>query len=143
MQQRMTLSLSDAMIAIRACLTASAEMPGRPVAVAVVDHCGEYVAFVCEADVNAALARQNAFKKAYTAACMRVDTLAFGQRLSSQGASVAAMGNPSLTEGGGGLVIALGDGTVVGGLGVSGRPSGADDEAIAQAGLRALKALTS
>jgi uncharacterized protein GlcG (DUF336 family) len=46
--------------------------------------------------------------------------------------------NPNFTEGGGGLVIIAADGTILGALGVSGRPSDVADTELAEAGLRAL-----
>lgn len=141
MPERSVISLSEAMTAIEAVLAETKVRPGRPIAVVVVDHHGDMVAFACEAGANPALARQNAYKKAYTSACMRVDSKTFGDRLRGQGASAIEIGNPNFTGGAGGLVIAAGDGTILAGLGVSGRPDGAEDEALAQAGLRALQAL--
>lgn len=138
MPERRVISLSEALTAIEAVLAEAKVRPGRPIAVVVVDHHGDLVAFACEAEANPALARQNAYKKAYTSACMRVDSKTFGERLRSQGASPSEIGNPHFTAGAGGLVIAGGDGTVLAGLGVSGRPDGAEDEALAQAGMRAL-----
>jgi uncharacterized protein GlcG (DUF336 family) len=95
------------------------------------------VAFVCEAAANPALARQNAYKKAYTSACMRVDSSAFGERRRQSGPDREVL-NPNFTEGGGGLVIIAADGTILGALGVSGRPSDVADTELAEAGLRAL-----
>jgi uncharacterized protein GlcG (DUF336 family) len=126
------------MLAVRAILDAAVARPGRPIAAMVVDHHGDMVAFVCEAGANPALARQNAYKKAYTSACMRVDSGAYGDRLRIQGATPEQL-NASFTGGAGGLVIVDSDGTILGGIGVSGRPDGADDEALAQAGLQALR----
>jgi uncharacterized protein GlcG (DUF336 family) len=141
MTERAVLSLAEAMAAIEAVLAETQVRSGRPIAVAVVDHHGDLVGFACEAEANPALARQNAYKKAYTSACMRVDSGTFGERLKGQGVSVTEMGNPNFTGGAGGLVITAGDGTILGGLGVSGRPDGAEDEALAQAGKRALQTL--
>ncbi len=128
MQERTFLGLSEALPGIKAMLRAAKEQPGRPIAAAVMDAHGDLVAFACEAGANPALARQNALKKAYTAACMRVDTVEYGRR------SGAPQSN--LTGGQGGLVIVdPGDGSIMGGVGVSGR-SGDEDEAIAHAGLQ-------
>ena len=99
----------------------------------MTDDRGEIVCFAAQAGVNAALARQNAFKKAYTSACMRVDTLAFEERVRGSGQGVADFGNVHFTGGGGGAVVAAPDGTILGGLGVSGRTS-EEDEEIVQAG---------
>jgi uncharacterized protein GlcG (DUF336 family) len=140
MPKRSVLGLSEAMAAVDAVLAETKVRPGRPIAVVVVDHHGDMVAFACEAEANPALARQNAYKKAYTSACMRVDSGAFGERLRGQSSS-GEIANPNFTGGAGGLVITGGDGTILGGLGVSGRPDGADDEALAQAGKRMLQTL--
>ena len=137
MQTRRVIGLSEAMVALRAILQAAVDRPGRPIAATVLDYHGDMVAFVCEAGANPALARQNALKKAYTSACMRVDSGTYGERLKAQGVAPEVL-NPRFTGGAGGLVLAGRDGTILGGIGVSGRPDGADDEALAQAGLRAL-----
>ncbi len=137
MQKRRVLGLAEAMTALHAILQAAVDRPGRPIAATVVDHHGDMVAFVCEAGANPALARQNALRKAYTSACMRVDSGTYGERLMGQGIAPEAL-NPRFTGGAGGLLIASRDGTILGGIGVSGRPDGADDEALARAGLLAL-----
>jgi uncharacterized protein GlcG (DUF336 family) len=138
MRKRPVLGLKEALEAVDAVMVAAAEKPGRPVAAIIVDHHGDTVAFLCEAGANPALARQNAYKKAYTSACMRVDSSVFGERRKSQG-PVREMMHPNFTEGGGGLVITAEDGTILGGLGVSGRPSDVEDTELAEAGLRKLQ----
>ena len=140
MQTRAVLGLHEAWLAIKAVIAETRVFPGRPIAVAVMDDHGDLIAFLCEAGVNAALARQNALRKAYTAACMRVDTMAFGERFDGIKRTIADSGNLNFTAGGGGLVLMATGGLILGGIGVSGRPDGAEDEALAQAGLRALRA---
>ena len=76
--------------------------------------------------------------KAYTAAMRRMDTGAFAEQLKSQGRSVADFGDPQLVTLQGGLVIHAPDGSLLGGIGVGGLPSGKEDEDIARAGLKAL-----
>ncbi|MGH8057458.1 MAG: GlcG/HbpS family heme-binding protein, partial [Candidatus Entotheonellia bacterium] len=77
-------------------------------------------------------------KKAYTAARTRGDTLAYAERLKSQGRSVTEFGDPNLIALQGGVVIANPtDGSVLGGIGVSGRLA-EEDEAIARVGLKAI-----
>jgi uncharacterized protein GlcG (DUF336 family) len=139
MQKRRVIGLAEAMAALDAVVAEAALRPGRPIAAVVLDHHGDMVAFVCEAGANPALARQNAVKKAYTSACMRVDSATFGERRRSQPGPPREILHPNFTEGGGGLVITAGDGTILGGLGVSGRPSDVADTELAQAGLRALQ----
>jgi uncharacterized protein GlcG (DUF336 family) len=139
MQKRKVLGLAEAMAAVDAVIAEAAVRPGRPVAAVVLDHHGDMIAFLCEAGANPALARQNAFKKAFTSACMRVDSAVFGERRRAQGPPREIL-HPNFTEGGAGLVIIASDGTILGGLGVSGRPSDAEDTALADAGMRALQA---
>src|SRR6266571_1975627 len=141
MQTRKVIGLTEALAALDAVLAAAAAKPGRPVAAVVLDHHGDMVAFFCEAGANPALARQNAFKKAYTSACQRVDSGAFGERRRAQPDSAREFPHVNFTESDGGLVITGKDGTILGGLGVSGRPSGPEDLELARAGLRALQAL--
>src|SRR3954451_10160207 len=139
MQQRTYLGLSESMAALKAMQQAAREQPGRPVALVVVDHHGDTIAFSCEAGANPALARQNAFKKAYTSACMRVHGLDFAKRLESSGMEVMDFGNPNFTSGGGGMGVAQANGLIMGGVGVSGRADH-EDQAIAEIVLAALKA---
>jgi glc operon protein GlcG len=139
MRTRPVLGIQESLEAVDAVVAAAAAKPGRPVAAIVVDHHGDIIAFLCESGANPALARQNAYKKAYTSACMRVNSSDFGERRKSQG-PVREQMHPNFTEGGGGLVIIAQDGTILGGLGVSGRPSDVDDTELAEAGLQALTA---
>jgi uncharacterized protein GlcG (DUF336 family) len=139
MHQRKILGLKEAMMAVKAVLAETKALPGRPIAVAVLDDHGDLMAFACEAGVNPALARQNALRKAYTSACMRTDTMAFGERFAGMMRSIADTANLPLTHGGGGVVLKDSEGLILGGLGVSGRPDGAEDEALAQAGLHVLR----
>jgi glc operon protein GlcG len=133
MQQRATLGLAEARSTLDAMLVEAERRGGRPLAIAVVDDRGELVCFAAMAGVNVALARQNAFKKAYTAAVMRADTQAYADRLAQAGMKVEDMGNPHFIGGGGGAVVEAPDGTILGGLGVSGRPS-EEDETVVQVG---------
>ena len=79
-----------------------------------------------------------AVRKAYTAALSGQDTLAYAERLKSQGRTVAEMGDPNLAAVQGGLVVLHAEtGTIMGGIGVSGLTA-QEDEDIARLGLRAL-----
>ncbi len=136
MHQRRFLGLSEAWESVRAMMQAAEERPGRPVAVAVVDPRGDLIAFAAEGEVNTALARQNAFKKAFTAACMRTHTTEFGERAQETGMSVANYGQPDFTGGAGGMVVTDSEtGLVLAGLGVSGR-TGEEDQEIVEIGYR-------
>ena len=81
---------------------------------------------------------EGAGRLSMTAAMRRMDTGAFADQLKSQGRSVADFGDPQLVTLQGGLVIHAQDGSLLGGIGVGGLPSGKDDEDIARAGLKAL-----
>lgn len=130
---RKTLGLAESRAAIDAMLKKANEMGGRPVALVVCDDRGEVICEAAMAGINAALARQNAFKKAYTSAVMRVDTLVFEERVSSLPGGVLYFGNPNFFAGGGGAVIVAADGTILGGIGVSGRTN-EEDQTIVEAG---------
>jgi uncharacterized protein GlcG (DUF336 family) len=116
------------------------EMGGRPIVLVVVDDRGEPICSAAMAGVNAALARQNAFKKAYTSATTRGSTMAFAERLRKSGQTLHDFGNPNFFAGGGGDVVVAPDGTILGGLGVSGRTA-EEDEAIVRVGAQAIHAL--
>ena len=130
---RKTLGLAETRAAVDAMLAKARDMGGRPVALVVCDDRGDVICQIAMAGVNAALARQNAFKKAYTSAVMRIDTQAFEERVKGMPGGVAYFGNPNFFAGGGGAVLIADDGTILGGIGVSGRTN-EEDEEIAQTG---------
>ena len=133
MRTRATLWLTESRAVLNEILALADTIGGRPVAAAIVDDRGETICFAAQAGVNVALARQNAFKKAYTSACMRVDGLAFEERLKASNQTPSGFGNANFIAGGGGAVVISMDGVILGGLGVSGRTS-EEDEEIVQAG---------
>lgn len=130
MNSRTTLGLLESRSAVDAMLAKADAMTGRPVALAVVDDRGELICFAAQAGVNVALARQNAYKKAFTSACMRVDGVEFAERVQGSALGAASFGNPNFIAGGGGAVVKAPDGTVLGGLGVSGRTNEEDEEIV-------------
>ncbi len=130
---RKTLGLAESRAAVDAMLVKANDMGGRPIALVVCDDRGDVICQVAQAGVNPALARQNAFKKAYTSAVSRADTLAFAERVKAMPGGVASFGNPNFFAGGGGAVLVAPDGTIIGGIGVSGRTN-EEDEEIAQTG---------
>ena len=130
MRTRKTLGLAESRQALAEMLRKADEMGGRPIAIAIMDDRGELICFAAQAGVNAALARQNANKKAYTSACMRQDTLDFEERAKGSPQGLAGFGNPGLFIGGGGAVVIALDGTIMGGLGVSGRTAEEDEEIV-------------
>ena len=107
----------------------------RPVDIAVVDDAGNLLAY---ARMDKCRRPTFAMDKAYTAAVRGVDTKTFAEQLRNQGRSVSEFGDPKLTLIGGGVVITDSSGSVMGGIGVGGLPTGDEDEAISKAGLKAL-----
>src|SRR4051812_29274334 len=96
------------MAALNAMLVEAAKEPERPLACAIVDDLGNLIAFARMDRVNP-LPHALALKKAYTAARMRSDTLAIGERMKSQGRSITEMGDPNMVAVQGGVVI-MGEG---------------------------------
>jgi len=137
MYDKPMLGLNDAMAALQAMLAEANKEPQRPVAMAVVDDHGDMICFA-RMDRTAPNPVSLAYRKAYTAARARSDTPAFRERLASGGISVRDLGDPNLVPVQGGIVIARADGTVLGGIGVSGRTAQQDEE-IAKIGLAAMK----
>ena len=130
---RKTLGLAESRATIDAMLAKAHDMGGRPIALVVCDDRGDVICEVAEAGVNPALARQNAFKKAYTSAVTRADSSAMPERVENMPGGLASFGNANFFAGGGGAVVVANDGTILGGIGVSGRTN-EEDEEIAQVG---------
>ncbi len=134
--QKAVLSLEEARRAMDRMLQEASKEANRPLAIAIVDDQGELISYA-RMDRAAPQPPIIARKKAYTAARTRSDTLAYAERLKSQGRSVTEFGDPNLLALQGGVVITTADGSVLGGIGVSGRLA-EEDEAIARIGLKAI-----
>ena len=142
-----TISLEGARAAVDAALAEASKKPECPVSIAVVDGGGE---LVCSARMDGAypLFMRVALNKAYTAAILLKDTTEFAKRSSDMNVDVSSWGDPRLTfiEGGftimkpseGYIPASTTKGTVIGGIGVSGRAA-VEDAVIARAGLKAIK----
>jgi glc operon protein GlcG len=147
MYQKEVLGLEEAKAAVEAALAEAGKDPGRPMAVAVVDDRGDLICFA-RMDRALPLYTHMAINKAYTASRMRRDTVSFGEWQREKGREVAIWTDDRITPVQGGLcIIKPGEGylsatgprgTLLGGIAASGR-SGKDDEAIAAAGLKAIK----
>jgi len=122
--------------AMAAMIDKALKSPDQFVAIAIVDDAGNLLAYAKTGHMRL-FGRRHAFRKAYTAAIMGMDTGAHAQKLHGQGRSVGELGDPSLTFGQGGVVIVR-DGVILGGIGVGGYPSGQTDEELARVGLEAL-----
>ena len=138
MYQRESIGLEEARTAIEAMLEEASKEPNRPVAMAVVDSQGQLICFA-RMDGGLPINQEMAIKKASTAAQIGVDTGVFGQALPAMNMAITDFGCTPLTTVQGGLCARKTDaGTVVGGIGISGRMA-QEDEQIARAGLIALK----
>ncbi|MSQ40527.1 MAG: heme-binding protein [Dehalococcoidia bacterium] len=137
MYQKTVLGMAETLAAIHAMLEEVMKAPDRPVAIAVTDDDGNLVAYA-RMDQCRRLPQQVAVKKAYTAATFRSDTGVLAVRMKETGRTAAEFGDPNLMFLQGGVVIQRPDGTVLGGIGVSGLAA-AEDEAIARIGLKTMK----
>ena len=137
MFEKPVLSLDQVQKAMTAMLNQATQEPDRPVAIAIVDDVGNLLNYA-RMDRCRVIPQRLAIRKAYTAALSGQDTLAYGERLKSQGRTVAEMGDPNLAAMQGGVVIQHpGTGFILGGIGVSGLTA-QEDEDLARIGIQAL-----
>lgn len=137
MYDKPMLSLDQVRKAMDAMLNLATKTPDRPLAIAIVDDQGSLVSYA-RMDQCRVIPQRMAIRKAYTCAVTGQDSRAYAERLSSQGRSVAEMGDPQLAAVQGGVVVLHpATGAIMGGIGVSGLAA-EEDEALARAGLEAL-----
>ena len=129
------ISFEQAQAAMSAIIKEATRPAGLPVAVAIVDDAGNMVAYA-QMDNVRLYARRHAFRKAYTAAVMGMDTGPHGEQLRQRGRTVSDYGDPNLTPGVGGVVVRSPDGVIMGGIGVGGYLE--RDEELAAIGLKAM-----
>ena len=109
---------------------------GHQVAVAVVDRGGHTQALLRDRFAGAHTV-ETATNKAWTAVSFRTNTTEL-ERATRPGTAMAGIRNLTrATAIGGGMMIEAG-GSILGGIGVSGAPGGDNDDACAQAGLKAI-----
>jgi glc operon protein GlcG len=137
MFQKNCLGLAEARAAVEAVLGEACKLPDAPIAVAVVDDYGRLVYFA-RMDGCPPVVVELALNKAYTAAVALMDTLAFAERDKGWGRELATYSDAKFTYLQGGLVIKAANGTLLGGIGVSGRMPD-EDERLARIGLEAMK----
>ncbi len=130
------ISFDQAQAAMSAIIAEVTKPGGMPVAISVVDDAGNPVAYA-QMDNVRLYARRHAFRKAYTAAIMGMDTGAHGEQLRERGRTVSDYGDPNLTPGIGGVVVRSSDGVIMGGIGVGGWLE--RDEELALIGLKAMQ----
>ena len=135
MSEKPFIDFDQAQAAMKAIIEEATKPGGMPVAISIVDDAGNMVAYA-QMDHVRLYARRHAFRKAYTAAIMGMDTGAHGEQLKERGRTVSDYGDPSLTPGEGGVVVKSRDGIIMGGIGVGGYL--VRDEELAQIGLKAM-----
>jgi len=110
---------------------------GFQVTVAVVDRAGVAQALMRDRFAGPHTV-QTAINKGYTTVSFRTDTLEFAKMTQAGAASSGIRAIPNVVAVGGGVMIQAG-GAMVGAIGVSGAPTGENDEACAKAGIAAIK----
>jgi uncharacterized protein GlcG (DUF336 family) len=135
MAEKPYIDFDQAQAAMKAIIAEATGPVVMPVAIAIVDDAGNMVAYA-QMDNVRLYARRHAFRKAYTAAVMGMDTGPHGEQLKERGRTVSDYGDPNLTPGIGGVVVRSSDGIIMGGIGVGGYL--ARDEELAQIGLDAM-----
>lgn len=127
----------DAARVIAETAIAACRADGNRITVTVVDRSGRIKAQLSD-DGTSLHTTENSFRKAYTARTTRAPSQQLADRAKKEPVSQLALAN--FVAGGGGLPIKVGDETI-GGVGVSGSPSGKGleggqrDAACAQAGI--------
>jgi uncharacterized protein GlcG (DUF336 family) len=130
-----TLTTQAAAQAAQAAL-ARCDKDGYTVAVAVVDRGGQPLALLRN-NLAGAHTSQTAIGKAATAVSFRTDTTELAAS-SQPGRPASGIRNlPNVVAVGGGMIIRA-KGALVGGIGISGAPSGDADDACAKAGIAAI-----
>ena len=135
MPEKPFISFDLAQAAMKAIIDDVTRPGGMPVAVSIVDDAGNMVAYA-QMDNVRLYARRHAFRKAYTASVMGMDTGPHGEQLKERGRTVSDYGDPSLTPGIGGVVVLAQNGVIMGGIGVGGWLQ--RDEELAKIGLAAM-----
>ena len=139
MYGKMELGLNEAQVSINTILTKAMENEERPIAISVADRNGKMIAYV-RMDRCAPLPQKIAIAKAYTSAIMGDDTGAIAQRMKEANRKNSDLGDPGLMFLQGGVMIKHSDGTVLGGIGVSGLAADEDEE-LARIGLNSIQHL--
>lgn len=148
MAQRFFITLTQAQAAMAAMLKKAMEQPHRPVAMAIVDDAGILLAYQ-QMDGLRLFTRRHAIRKAYTAAVTGMNSGAFAETIKGRNQTVREIGGDlELTPGAGGVVVRLKRHepknheefhvNVMGGIGVGGYYTGAEDEVLATIGLNAM-----
>ena len=135
-----TLKLMTPEMAQKAVNAALADCRARgyQVAVAVVDRAGVAQALIRDRFAGAHTP-STAVNKGWSAVSFRTDTLALAAETQAGKPSSGIRNLPNVVAVGGGVLIEAG-GSTVGAIGVSGAPSGEEDDKCAKAGVAAIRA---
>ena len=125
-------------LAVEAATAAMADCrkKGYQVAVSVADRFGTLQTTIRD-QLAGPHTPDTAYRKAWTAVSFRSETLALS-KVTESGEAWAIRNVSGALPLGGGVRILAGDGDMVGAIGVSGAPSGGEDEACAKAGIAAI-----
>ena len=147
--EKVVIGLDEAMSAMQAVIEESKRIPGRPVAVAIVDDRGDLICAAREDGVRK-LCTDMAIKKAYTSAQWRRNTTTLEAFWKERPRIFTELLPDYNIAGGGVVIIEPGIDSAVdkqfkeawyGGRGVAGRFTGEQDEALAKVGLKVLQKL--
>ena len=128
----------DTAVAIAKGALASCRASGFQVAVAVVDRMGVPQAMIRDRYAGPHTP-DTAVRKAWTAISFREDTMALSANTGGDSPQAGARQITNALMLGGGVPVEVA-GSIVGGVGISGAPTGADDHACALAGIDAVRA---
>ena len=130
------LKLDQVQAAMKVMMERARSISDTPVCLAIVDAAGNLEAFA-QMDNARLFTRRHAVRKAYTAAVLGINSLAWEERMSSIDRSVSENGDPMITYEQGGVVI-IKDGAILGGIGVGGLRGHNADEDLGKIGLEAM-----
>ena len=130
------LKLDQVQAAMKVMMERAQSISDTPVCLAIVDAAGNLEAFA-KMDNARLFTRRHAVRKAYTAAVLGINSLAWEERMSSIDRSVSENGDPMITYEQGGVVI-IKDGAILGGIGVGGLRGHNADEDLGKLGLEAM-----
>ena len=130
------LKLDQVQAAMKVMMERARSISDTPVCLAIVDAAGNLEAFA-KMDNARLFTRRHAVRKAYTAAVLGINSLAWEERMSSIDRSVSENGDPMITYEQGGVVI-IKAGAILGGIGVGGLRGHNADEDLGKLGLEAM-----
>lgn len=134
----MTVMTPETALSVARAALASCRAEGYQIAVVVVDRMGVPQAMIRDRFAGAHTP-DTAFRKAWTAVSFRGDTLELAENTAPGTPQSGAREIKNALMLGGGVPIEAG-GSIVGGVGISGAPTGAADDACARAGIEAVRA---